>query len=418
MRFRPFRLLLWLGLMAPCAVVLVIFLAFDQRPRIERTAEFTPDNIARAKRIVETNDPRRLRSGAVRTVTVTAEDLDLAVNYLTYRAIGGSATATMDKGRLHLRLSVPARLLPFSPFVNLEASLVQGAPLPVIDSVHMGQLPIPASLVRYAVARAMAMAFSSHDQDTVAQAVKAIVFEPEEARFTYQWHADLADTVRGAFMRPADRDRLEQFQRTLADTAEALPRGAVSLTALIRPLFARAAERSRTSDPVTENRAAIFVLTTYVLGLPLRDVVPEAAEWPRPRRHPVTLNDRDDSAKHFMVSAMLAANAGGPFADAVGLYKEVSDSRGGSGFSFNDLAADHAGTRLGQQAEGVSSAARLQSRLAVLADERAIMPNAADLPESMTEPEFKRRFGGIDAPAYTRMIAEIDSRIGALAAYR
>ena len=38
-----------------------------------------------------------------------------------------------------------------------------------------------------------------------------------------------------------------------------------------------------------------------------------------------------------------------------------------------------------------------------------------DLPEAMPEAEFKRRFGGVDAPAYNR-IAEIDGRIAALPA--
>jgi len=37
---------------------------------------------------------------------------------------------------------------------------------------------------------------------------------------------------------------------------------------------------------------------------------------------------------------------GTPLADAVGLWKELADARrGGSGFSFNDIAADRAGTR-------------------------------------------------------------------------
>lgn len=47
---------------------------------------------------------------------------------------------------------------------------------------------------------------------------------------------------------------------------------------------------------------------------------------------------------------MLAAYAGTPLADVVGLFKEMEDSRGGSGLSFNDIAADRAGTRMGELA--------------------------------------------------------------------
>jgi hypothetical protein len=46
------------------------------------------------------------------------------------------------------------------------------------------------------------------------------------------------------------------------------------------------------------------------------------------------------------------------------------------------------------------------------------MPPTEDLPEFMAEAEFKRRFGGIDAPPYKHMMAEIERRIAALTLYR
>jgi hypothetical protein len=105
-------------------------------------------------------------------------------------------------------------------------------------------------------------------------------------------------------------------------------------------------------------------------------------------------------------------------ADAVGLYKEVADSRGGSGFSFNDLAADRAGSKFGEYAADRAKARALQEKLSAGISERDIMPSAADLPESMQEKEFKRRFGGVDAPEYKKMIGEIDRRVAALPLYR
>ena len=46
------------------------------------------------------------------------------------------------------------------------------------------------------------------------------------------------------------------------------------------------------------------------------------------------------------------------------------------------------------------------------------MPDVRDLPEFMPEAEFKRRFGGIGAPAYTKMMAEIEARVAARPLYR
>jgi hypothetical protein len=133
----------------------------------------------------------------------------------------------------------------------------------------------------------------------------------------------------------------------------------------------------------------------------------------------VTLNGRDDFAKHFVVSAALAAHAGSPLADAVGVYKEIDDARGGSGFSFNDIAADRAGTRFGEQAAANAKAAvKLQQRLSAGIREKDIMPSTQDLPEFMPEAEFKKRYGGVGAPAYNQMMADIERRVAALALYR
>ena len=111
---------------------------------------------------------------------------------------------------------------------------------------------------------------------------------------------------------------------------------------------------------------------------------------------------------------MLAAYAGTPLADAVGLYKEIEDARGGSGFSFNDIAADRAGRRMGELAVSSESVAKaIQARLG-MSKESDFMPMTDDLPEFMSELEFKRRFGGLQGEEYRQMMGDIDRRIAVL----
>jgi hypothetical protein len=406
------------ALLVPLCGAGAVYLSFDRRPTVERSADFTPDHIERAKRILESNDPRRMRTGVVRTVTVTSGDGDLALNYLAHRYAGGSAEAHFASGRLHVRASVRASALPSSPFVNVDLHLVEGFPFPAIERVRVGRLPVPVSLVRAGIGRLLATLWSREDLAVLQTAIKKVEFADQGARLTYQWHHDLTDAVRAALIPPEERERLRVYQSALADAASMLPSGPVSLADLLTPMFAVAADRGRTADPVAENRAAILVLTFYVDGRSLADVLPEARKWPRAPGHGVTLNQRDDLSKHFMISTALSANTGGPFADAVGLYKEVADARGGSGFSFNDLAADRAGSRLGELAEGRESARRLQTRLGVPLTERVFMPDTSDLAESMSEREFTKRFGGVGGPAYRRLMADIETRIAALPLYR
>jgi len=391
--------------------------ASDPRP-VGSAPEITADHIERAKRLLASNDPREMKAGAVQTVAVSAADAELALNYLAHRYAEGSAEARFEPRRAHIRASRRVAALPWRPYVTLDVDLVEGPSHPSIEQFRIGQFPLPGWLGEMVVNRLVATFWTPDDLAVLRKAIKRVEFAQTGPRLTYQWDKGLIDTVRAALVPPDSREPLRIYQQVLADATRGLPPGPVSLTRVLTPLFAVAAKRATTSDPVVENRAALLVLTFYVNERALAEIVPDARSWPSAAQRTVTLNDRDDFAKHFMVSAVLSSNTGGPFADAVGIYKEVADARGGSGFSFNDIAADRAGTRLGELAERRDSARRLQARLSVPLTERVLMPETRDLPEFMPEAEFTRRFGGIGAPAYTRMMADIESRIAALPLYR
>jgi hypothetical protein len=235
---------------------------------------------------------------------------------------------------------------------------------------------------------------------------------------SYVLRSDSIQRILAALVPPAEQQRLRAYSDRLVRLA-ALPatEDGRSLARWIGPMFELARQRSLGGgDAAAENRAAIVALTLYANGRSLGSFLPAARAWPQPRPQRLTLAGRDDTPLHWLISAALAVDGSGPFSKAVGLYKEVDDSRGGSGFSFNDLAADRAGTRLGELA--VQQPQRVQAALARGVQEADFMPHAADLPESMPEPEFQRRFGGIGKPAYAAMVAEIDRRVGALAALR
>ena len=92
----------------------------------------------------------------------------------------------------------------------------------------------------------------------------------------------------------------------------------------------------------------------------------------------------------------------------------VLDTHAGAG--GYDLAADKAGTRLGELA--VRDPERLAAAVAAGLTDSALLPSIHGLPESMQSAEFQRRFGGVGGPAYTRMSDEIDRRIAAMALFR
>src|SRR5512143_1443096 len=132
MRFY-FKLILLILFGLPLILAAAVFLAIDTQPAIDRAAEITPSSIERAKRVLAQNDPRKLKPGARRTVTVSSGDLDLAANYLAHQ-YGGSARVGLQNGRAQIATSVRVPRLPASLFLNVDARLVEGAPLPRLEA--------------------------------------------------------------------------------------------------------------------------------------------------------------------------------------------------------------------------------------------------------------------------------------------
>jgi hypothetical protein len=251
-----------------------------------------------------------------------------------------------------------------------------------------------------------------------ADVVKGVSVGDKRLTVTYQWSDSLAERARAVLVAPDDQARFRLYHDRLIDVVARTP-NKVSLATLMQPLFLLAVDRGATGDIVRELRAAIIVLAFYANGKGLGEIVAAAKSWPQPARRSVTLAGRDDFPKHFLISAAIAAQAGTPLADAIGVYKEIDDSRGGSGFSFNDIGADRAGTRFGETASRSPERARKLARsVAAGVKESDFMPDVSDLPEFMQEAEFKRRYGGVGGAGYNKMMATIEARIAALPVLR
>ncbi|MBD9355474.1 hypothetical protein [Methylomonas albis] len=407
------KCLLLATLLLPVLLGLTLLLAIDDKPKLQNRADLTPEQIARAKLIFRQNDPRRLQSGAIARVKLAQQELDLAINYFANQYANGVASLRIDEDRALIEATLHLPANPVGRYVNLALELRQSAGLPTVDHLSVGKLWIPGLLAKPLLNLALNILQPAADRQAFANIVKHVQFQSQRLTVTYRWQADLPGKLRGALLSPEDQQRLEAYQRRLAELSQTANKS-LSLTDYTKPLFKLALQRSASGDPIAENRALILILTLYVNRQPLMKIVPESGFWPRPLWRQVTLNGRDDLTKHYLVSAMLAAYSGTPLADAVGLFKEIEDSRGGSGFSFNDLAADRTGTRMGEQAVASPALAQKIQALLASADENQMMPATADLPESLTEAEFIRRFGGTDGEAYKQLMQGIEQRIAAL----
>ena len=115
-----------------------------------------------------------------------------------------------------------------------------------------------------------------------------------------------------------------------------------------------------------------------------------------------TLYARSDLAKHFFISAHATAVAGGQAAYTAGLAKEMLDARGGSGFSFADMAANRAGIAF---ANALLTGRVPLEKLAADFRGEDYMPDIEGLPEGLAAKSFAAEYGGPSDPRYLAMIA-------------
>ncbi|MEE9222473.1 MAG: hypothetical protein V3V40_03365 [Nitrosomonadaceae bacterium] len=392
----------------------VLLAVFEERPRINRQVILTPEHIMRAKQIINVHR-YRVRPGMVAVVKVLSEDADLAANYLVNRFVKGSAQVTLANHSAHVLLSIPTPGNPLGGYLNLEATLIETAGIPQPRSVHVGKLVLPDLLTDMFMPQLIRWLRQSPEYRLGLDALQKIRISRNELNVVYHWKGGFSQDMRTSIVSEQEREHLFLYHSLLTENSRRGVAATVSLAEVLPPLLRLATERSAKGNALAENRAAILVVTFYTLGRSLKSLIPEAATWPSPVWRTVTVSGRNDFAKHFMVSATIAAYADTALSDAVGLYKELEDSRTGSGFSFNDIAADRAGTRFGEKAVASKDLAQqLQQRVASGLRDSDLMPPWSDLPEFMPEVEFKRRFGGIGTPAYQQMMQEIDQRVSIL----
>lgn len=411
------RLLAWLAgtlLVLGLAAGGLFLAALDNQPLVDRSATISPSSVAQARWLLQTNAPRRLRSGEARRAAIPAALIDDGINYLATRFLRGRGALALNAGAAEIHLTVPVPLLPGAHFLNFSATLRERDGQPSIASARLGRLPLPVWLVEPALEAGIRQAGFDREWQLGRQAIQELRFEPDRQRIivAYRWEPALLERARTIAITADDLLRLRAAHEKLAALVAAqAPGSRLPLTALLTPLLAIDG-----SDQLAGRRAAIFVLAAYLSERNLASFIPEATTWPKARPTLPTLLGRVDSAQHFVISAALAAWAGEPIADAVGVYKELIDARHGSGFSFADLAADRAGTAFGELL--IKQPARLDQLLQTQFADADLLPALTDFPEAMGERDFQRRFGGPGSPAYQQLASEIERRLFALPLYQ
>ncbi len=411
-----FKLLLWLLFASPFVLALLFWLALDAEPLVPEQAPLSQQDMLRAQAVLKEHK-RQLRTARRPLQLVLSErDLELAGSYLLHRLTEGGLNIRIDEDRLQARASLRIPGFPSRPWLNLQLQLRDRAGRPNLVHLQLGGFVVPGFIGRRLLALGLGYLYQTDEYRLARAVIDRAQLQDRRLTLHYNWTPALARQARKTFLHEPARAR-QAYRRALAGllAGEHSP----SLSRLLPPLFRLASQRSRDGDPVTENSALLTVLghwasphdtlATDLLGEPDGPRLPFRAR----------LNGRRDLARHFLLSAALAAHTGDTLAGLAGVYKEVSDANGGSGFSFADLAADRAGTRFGGLAvASAESARRLQQALAPGLAESDLLPDTRALVEGLDLARLRAHYGDLDSPAYREAVARIDRAIDACRLYR
>ncbi|MFI3185938.1 MAG: hypothetical protein QX198_08155 [Methylococcaceae bacterium] len=415
-----FRILLYClgGLILSCAML--VFFGVGNTPELEVGWSPTREDLVRAKEIL--HEGSKTKPDEIGIIELSQADLNLAGNYLLNRYSKSAARLEFNRNQLRFFVTMTLPENSLGKYLNISFKLgnVEGNHLPVITKFKAGKLLLPAKLAAWVIDTVIQYSSLNEYFILATRPLKAVKIDAQTLTITYYSNKTILTQARSFLTRTGDKSTLTIYQQKLTDiVAKHDPEWRLSLAELLQPLFELAYQRSTLETAIAENRDVIATINDYVNKKETRQLLTAPESLPASgQQYAAFLYKRIDLAQHFIGSAALTASVSKQVAQVAGEEKELSDSRGGSGFSFIDLAADKAGTRFGEMAtSSAENARKMQKVMSKIKDYSDFMPDPRDLPEHMNEAEFKQRFESVDSPVYLELSKQIDARILAAPIY-
>jgi hypothetical protein len=425
-----FRLVfLYVPLLAIVGVGCVLAFGIDDRPAVTTRTQLSAEDIARGRLLADRYDLRHMPPGRATPIALSGDELNAILN-------ATMAATDRVRARVELRpfglvlaatVNLPAAFDPIGRYVNVRAAFPPSPQGFEVARLAVGRIDVPTGLIKPALAFGLDRLMGPGKGQAAIDSIRSVSFANDRVTVVYDPPARLVEELKAAALDAAKTgspDKVNLYYDAIRRTARRLPpHGTVSLAAFVGAVFQLAKERSLTHDPADENRSALLALAIAFgdarFAQLVGPTVVASVKANPPNGSRVRLQGHEDWVQHFIVSAGLALSGGRQVADLIGVAKEIDDIAHSSGFSFTDLAADRAGTRLARAAiASAAEAHRIQDRLAGEIGEDAFFPAVRDLPEMMTGVAFRARYGDIHDDRYIRMVMEIDRRIDLVPLYR
>jgi hypothetical protein len=419
--FLVFFLLLLLGMGAG------VYLLIDTRPDVAKSEIVTVDNADKVRALLRQVKQSLDDSSAQQTIVVTNEQMGSLVGFAQRAIPGFSGDVRMAKNNTQINASIHLPQPLDDYFINLEALVLPG-PGVDIDYIRIGDLSVPGDMALAAAVRVTDWFTKSSVASTAATHITKVSMSPQQMVLDLRPLDGLLAQIEIAREELAvEEDSWLQTQTAvylayMVNSPLATSTDPQSLADYLSLLMTYAQSQSDETNAFEHNQAVIMALAIFVGDYRMASLVGgvqlDSHELAKPR-HQVVLAQRNDLARHFVISAALQVFSQQNMTMAIGEFKELMDrALGGSGYSFVDLTADMAGMAFANAAADPNYARRVQYMLAGHAEDNHLLPNISGLPEGLSKVEFSRRYEDVDSPAYKDEIRTIHTRLQNLRLYQ
>lgn len=435
-------------------VFLLIYAAIDSQPQTLFVKPLDAAAAQESKKLALKLRQTFSHNSAYKVVKVTAAELSSLLS-LMHRAIPqivGNAVLIKDEAYFDFSIAFPLFSKNSPHYINASASVFTSSRGLVLGDITVGSIQLNGQKVlRFLVW----LVDSYTGKDSAQKLVGSIKSTNINAKRMYvqaYWDKEqlaldnensLLSSIRDHLALFGDVNRVQHYldslvlyarshnEQTASETAPNRARKN-SLAPFINALFKQVEhEHSNKNSSVNlsfalENKATLAALVLYfgddrfsIATGELSPLSPTDKLIREQLKRTVTLQNRVDLQKHFIYSIALQLFSSHYASDALGEFKELLDTnKGGSGFSFADLQADRAGTRLAMVATYSDEAALSAQAILAQANEEALMPSIKGLEEGLDKSKFNQKYIHINSIDYHKSVSIIDKRLALLPIYQ
>jgi len=434
-----FKVLLWILFALFISVLIIAFFSLQSFPHIKQTHIINAQAASHSQKVVQ-RLTRQLKSTKQPAVLSVSQDELNGLTALAHRAFPKNRmNINISRTVVIAELSVELPLPNIVKYLNIRATILPSNYGLLLGDIEIGDLSLSGrwliKLTKWAVNNFLkdnlgndafnTIQWMMLSQDNILVGVQL----PDDLHQTKENEKSALAMLRDQLALFGDVEHVQFYYHSLLKYVEK-SNASGSLVDYVGYIFTLAQEQSLRGveiSAVKENYAALTALSLYFGSNRFEFLVGDVADLSKNQlkrrrllRARTTLANRPDLQKHYIYSVALQLFGSSDASDAIGEIKEFLDSnKGGSGFSFADLLADRAGTRLAKLAtQSESSAVQVQRLLAGISSESKIMPLIIGLPEGITAESFEQEYRNVNSPQYQEMINIIDDRLSVVEVYR